>query len=62
MRTLPNDCHRCDGDRNYKQDLRQPCDTCLRALAPLPKEGSWYSKFMGVPIRDGECDYYWKAK
>ena len=66
LRVIPNDCARCDGDRNYEGKLRTPCDTCLRALAPAPlstdEEKVWYSKFMGVPIKDGKCDYYWSAE
>jgi len=54
---LPNDVHRCRGDRNYRDDLRSPCDTCLRALSP-PPERIWYVCFINPPIVNGECDYW----
>ena len=37
------------------------CDlklTCYRYTAP---SGTWQSFFVGVPIKNGKCEYYWNT-
>lgn len=35
-------------------------DRCYRHTAPENPYRQSY--FMGVPVKDGECEYYWEAK
>jgi len=33
-------------------------ETCYRFTAPM---GTYQSMFVDVPLKDGECDYYWNT-
>jgi len=61
MRTLTNDCARCAGVRTEDGGIAEPCNTCLRQLAPANPGAIWVSN-MAPPMKDGKCDYYWRAK